>query len=262
MANGAGPYGIMVGVAGSVVGFFLREVGMGVALVALGAILCAYGVAMAALYPAGGFFLVWVALGAALVAAARVPRARSAICGACAALALVACGLCGLILSSAAATPPAGLDALVVLGAGLRPDGTPSEALRYRLDAALGYLEDNPGTACVVSGGQGLGESRTEAAAMREYLLGHGLAEGRVIVEDRSASTAENVRNSAGLLAPGASVGIVTNDFHLYRALRLAEKNGLPGASGLAAPSNPLYLPQSALRECAALAKDLLVGNL
>ena len=235
---------------------------MGTVLLVLGAISAVYGVLMAALYPAGGFFLVWIALGAALVVAARVPRARRAICAVCVAGALFAGGLCGLIFSAAAATPAAGLDALVVLGAGLRPDGTPSEALAYRLDAALDYLEDNPETACVVSGGQGLGESCTEAGAMYDYLLEQGLDAGRVTREDRSTSTAENVRNSAELLEPGSSVGIVTNDFHLYRALRIAEKNGLAGASGLAAPSNPLYLPQSALRECAALAKDLLVGNL
>ena len=235
---------------------------MGTVLLVLGAISAAYGVLMAALYPAGGFFLAWIALGAALAVAARVPRARRAICTVCVAGALAAGGLCGLIFSAAAATPPAGLDALVVLGAGLRPDGTPSEALAYRLDAALDYLEDNPGTVCVVSGGQGLGESRTEADAMYDYLLEQGLDAGRVPREDRSTSTAETVRNSAELLEPGSSVGIVTNDFHLYRALRIAEKNGLAGASGLAAPSNPLYLPQSALRECAALAKDLLVGNL
>ena len=235
---------------------------MSAVLVVLGAISAAYGVLMAALYPAGGFFLVWIALGAALVVAARVPRARRAICAVCVAGALVAGGLFGLIFSAAAATPPAGLDALVVLGAGLRPDGTPSEALAFRLDAALDYLEDNPDTVCVVSGGQGLGESRTEADAMYDYLLEHGLDAARATREDRSTSTAENVRNSAELLEPGSSVGIVTNDFHLYRALRIAEKNGLAGVSGLAAPSNPLYLPQSALRECAALAKDLLVGNL
>ena len=97
---------------------------------------------------------------------------------------------------------------------------------------------------------------------MADYLVAHGLEEGRVTREDRSTTTAENVRNSAGLLGRDASVAIVTNDFHLYRALRIAEKNGLPGAFGLAAPTNPLYLPQATLRECAALVKDFLVGNL
>lgn len=242
------------------------------ALFALGAASAAYGALMAVLYPAGGFFLAWIALGAALAAlgwARRTSRwgrlaawVRGLVVGCSAVVLLAVCALCGLVASAASATPPAGLDYLVVLGAGLQPDGTPSEALTYRLDAALDYLDDNPETTCLVSGGQGAGEVRAEADAMAEYLVAHGLDEGRLVREDRSTTTAENVRNSAGLVEPGATVAIVTNDFHLYRALRIAERNGLAGAHGLAAPSNPLYLPQAALRECAAIVKDALVGNI
>lgn len=235
---------------------------MATVLTVLGVALAVYGVAMALLYPAGGFFLVWLALGAALLVAARVERVRLAICAALL-VALVAAGaLCGLIATTAAATPPAGLDRLVVLGAGLRPDGFPSETLRYRLDAALAYLDENPGTTCIVSGGQGLGESRTEADAMAEYLVARGLDEGRIAKEERSSNTVENVRLSSELVAPGEEVAVVTNDFHLYRALRIARKNGLPGAHGLAARSNPLYLPNAALRECCAILKDALLANL
>lgn len=232
------------------------------ALAVLGAASILYGALMAVLYPAGGFFLVWLALGAALLAAWRFERARVVVCAVVAVGLLAVGGLSAQILSTVAARPPAGLDTLVVLGAGLRPDGSPSEALRFRLDAALAYLEENPETDCIVSGGQGFGESRTEADAMAEYLVAHGLDEGRVTKEELSSTTAENVRNSAELLVPGASVGIVTNDFHLYRALRIAEKNGLSGAHGLAAPSNPLYLANATLRECAAIVKDSLVGNI
>ena len=171
-------------------------------------------------------------------------------------------GLSALIATTASATPPAGLDCLVVLGAGLRPDGTPTETLRYRLDAALGYLEENPDTTCIVSGGQGFGESCTEADAMAEYLVGHGLSADRVTKEEASATTVENIRNSSELLDADATVAIVTNDFHLYRALRIAHKNGLPGAYGLAARTNPLYVPQATLRECAAIVKEALTGNL
>ena len=235
---------------------------MGYALAALGALSIAYGALMAALYPAGGFFLVWLALGAALVAAGLVERVRLVVCAVLLAVLLAVGALSALIATTATATPPTGLDCLVVLGASLRPDGTPTETLRYRLDAALAYLEDNPGTRCIVSGGQGFGETRTEADAMAEYLVEHGLDESRVTKEERSTTTAENVRYSSELLAPGAEVAIVTNDFHLYRALRIAEKNGLPGAYGLAAPTNPLYLPHATLRECAAIAKDALVGNI
>lgn len=235
---------------------------MAYVLVGLGVLSIGYGALMAALYPAGGFFLVWIAIGAALLAAWRFERARVAVCAVLAAGLLVVGALSGLVLTTAAARPPAGLDTLVVLGAGLRPDGYPSEALRFRLEAAIEYLGDNPETQCIVSGGQGYGEPCSEAEAMGEYLVARGIDEGRIVREELSGTTAENVRNSAELVAAGSTVGIVTNDFHLYRALRIAEKNGLAGASGLAAPSNPLYLPQSALRECAALAKDFLVGNL
>lgn len=235
---------------------------MTVVLVVLGVLSIAYGLLMAALYPAGGFFLVWVALGAALLAAWRFQPARLAICAVCVAGLLAVGALSALIVTTAAATPPAGLDCLVVLGAGLRPDGTPTETLRYRLDAAFDYLEENPETTCVVSGGQGFGESRTEADAMADYLVGRGLDAERVTKEELSTTTAENIRNSAGLLAPGASVAVVTNDFHLYRALRIAHENGLPESHGLAARTNPLYLPQATLRECFAVAKDALVGNI
>lgn len=235
---------------------------MATALVVLGVLSAAYGVLMAFLYPAGGFFLVWIVLGAALIAAGRVEKIRRAVLSVCAA-ALVAVGvLCGMVWSTASATPPANLDYLVVLGAGLRPDGMPSESLRLRLDAARDYLDANPDTRCIVSGGQGLGETRTESAAMHDYLVQQGVSEGRIVRESRSTTTAENILYSRELLPEGASVGVVTNDFHLYRALRLAEKNGLAGAHGLAAPSNPLYLPHALLRECAAIVKDTVVGNI
>ncbi len=235
---------------------------MVVVLTVLGVALVGYGALMAALYPAGGFFLVWVAMGAALLVASRVERVRLFVCAAFAAGVIAVGGLSALIATTAAATPPAGMDCLVVLGAGLRPDGYPSETLRFRLEAALEYLGENPETTCIVSGGQGFGEPLTEAGAMAEYLVARGLDESRITKEELSSTTAENVRNSSELLDPNASVAVVTNDFHLYRALRIAEKNGLPGANGLAARTNPLYLPQATLRECAAIVKDALVGNL
>lgn len=235
---------------------------MATALVVLGAISTVYGVLMAFLYPAGGFFLVWIALGAALIAAARVEKIRRVVVGVCTAALVVAGVLCGMVWSTAASRPPAGLDYLIVLGAGLRPDGTPSESLRLRLDAARDYLEENPDTRCIVSGGQGLGETRTESDAMFDYLVQQGVSTSCIVRESRSTTTAENIRYSRELLPEGASVGVVTNDFHLYRALRIAEKNGLAGARGLAAPSNPLYLPHALLRECAAILKDTVVGNI
>ena len=97
---------------------------------------------------------------------------------------------------------------------------------------------------------------------MAEYLEARGLDGARITKEGRSGTTVENVRNSSALLAPDATVAIVTNDFHLYRTLRIAKKNGLPDAYGLAARTTPLYLPQATLRECAAIVKEALTGNM
>ena len=181
-------------------------------------------------------------------------------------MALVACGVfagCALIMRAAVSTPPANLDYIVVLGANLNADGSPKETLRYRLDEAAAYLERNPETACIVSGGQGPDEPCSEAEAMARYLEAAGVDASRILLEGRSTTTAENLRFSAALLdSPDASVGVVTNDFHVLRATRIAHRQGLSNVYGISAPTNPLYLPQACVRECAALAKDAMVGNL
>ena len=246
---------------------------MTIVLIAVGVVSVAYGAAMGVLYPARGFFLAWIVVGAALLAAGWAHRTgawqvlpvwirRIAV----AVMALVACGVfagCALIVCAAASTPPANLDYIVVLGANLNADGSPKETLRYRLDEAAAYLERNPETTCVVSGGQGPDEPCSEAESMARYLEAAGVNASRVILEDRSTTTAENLRFSAALLdAPDASVGIVTNDFHVLRATRIARRQGLTSVYGISAPTNPLYLPQACVRECVALAKDAMVGNL
>ena len=67
-----------------------------------------------------------------------------------------------------------GLDYIVVLGAQMRQNG-PSVVLQYRLDEAIKYLNDNPDTICIVSGGQGYNEPCTEAQGMAEYLEKKGV---------------------------------------------------------------------------------------
>ena len=246
---------------------------MAIVLIAVGVVSVAYGAAMGVLYPARGFFFAWIVAGAALLAAGWAHRTgawqvlpvwirRIAV----AVMALVTCGVfagCALIMCAAASIPPANLDYIVVLGANLNADGSPKETLRYRLDEAAAYLELNPETACIVSGGQGPDEPCSEAEAMARYLEATGVDASRILLEDRSTTTAENLRFSAALLdSPDASVGVVTNDFHVLRATRIARRQGLTSVYGISAPTNPLYLPQACGRECVALAKDAMVGNL
>lgn len=124
-------------------------------------------------------------------------------------------------------------DAVIVLGAGVNGE-TPSAALWSRIRAAEAYLEKHPGIPVVLSGGQGPGEAVSEAEAMRRALWGENAAENaRLLLEEESANTAQNFAFSKALLAEygldteTATIAVVTNDFHCFRAHMIAQKQGL-----------------------------------
>ena len=154
------------------------------------------------------------------------------------------------------------LDYLIVLGAQVRPSGL-SVALKSRLDAAYDYLIENENTTCIVSGGQGPNEPMTEADAMAGYLIERGLDSNRIIREDQSTNTSQNIRNSMSFINPANDhVAIVTNDYHLFRGMAIARKQGIAHVSGIAAGATPWYLPNNMARESFGLAKDFVLGNL
>lgn len=124
-------------------------------------------------------------------------------------------------------------DVLIVLGAGVHGT-TPSLALVNRLDAAAEYLNKNADAYVIVTGGQGPQEDVTEAYAMEKYLIEHGIARERIIKEEEATSTSENYRYSKRIIEerfPSAKIATVTNDFHMYRAVRLAKIEGIDTAS-------------------------------
>lgn len=168
----------------------------------------------------------------------------------------------GCILSGFFQKGEAGLSHIVVLGAQVRESG-PSLVLKYRLDCALEYLEENPETVCIVSGGQGKNEPWSEAQGMYEYLVERGISPTRVIKEENSFTTDQNLKNSSELLDKERdTVGIITNNFHVFRAVQLAKHMGISHAEGIAAKTKPLYLPNNMLREFFGVMKDLVRGNL
>lgn len=250
---------------------------MSIVLALLGVASIAYGVTIMMVGSGTWFFAFWYVLGALLLAAgaalhlgawAALPvAARHAVVGvlAVAALALVATG--GFVASGFGAQGEDDLDAVVVLGAQVRDTG-PSTVLRYRLDAAADYLDRNPRTLCIVSGGQGPNEPTTEAAGMAAYLQAAGIDPARIVQEGESLNTAQNIRNSMALLdargvdAATARVGLVTNDFHVARATAIARKQGMANVCGIAAGSVPWYVPNNFVRETLGMVKDLLAGNL
>ncbi len=140
---------------------------------------------------------------------------------------------------------------LIVLGC--KVNGTyPSLTLLGRLDAAYEYLEENPDSACIVSGGQGAEEIVTEASVMYEWLCQKGISADRIRAEEQSSDTLENLKFSAAILSEhpewSRNVAIATNDFHMYRALRTAKSLGLT-ASPVSADTPWWLYPTYVVRE-------------
>lgn len=157
-----------------------------------------------------------------------------------------------------------GADAVLVLGCGLR-NSRVSLTLRYRLDAALAYLAQSPQSVCFVSGGQGYGEAVSEAEAMRDYLLAHGLEASRIVMEAESESTYENFALSYPLIAArcGAEAKIVyiTTDFHVYRAGCIARRQGI-AAQGQGAPGVWYLRLNDYMREAVAVTVYRIRGQI
>lgn len=154
-------------------------------------------------------------------------------------------------------------DAVVVLGGALKGDEV-TPALRARLDAAVGYSVENPDAVVVAAGGQGPGESVTEAFAMERYLVAHGVAEDRIVAEDRSTSTYENFVLAKRLLDArfdtDYTTAFITSDYHVFRAGRIAENAGI--ASTHAHADTPwIELPVDYVRESMAIAQLVLTGR-
>ena len=154
------------------------------------------------------------------------------------------------------------LDYIIVLGAHV--NGTKlTLALLERVRRALLYLEENPGTKAVLSGGRGDGERISEAEAMYRYLTEHGVSPERLIKEERSTNTKENLDFSLRLIgSTDYSIGIVTNNFHVFRGVAIGKKCGCqkiyPLPSRYRSWRLLIYIP----REILAILKDKIVGNL
>lgn len=167
-----------------------------------------------------------------------------------------------VICSGAFHAPTSGLDCIIVLGAkvnGKRPSG----ALAQRIGAAADYLWDNPDTLCIASGGQGADEGISEAECIRINLEYMGIEPGRIIMEDWSVSTLSNIQNSLPLLPTDAeNIGIVTNDFHIFRALGTARHVSDLNFFPIPAKSTPYGFVHYAMREFFATTSALAKGEI
>ena len=169
----------------------------------------------------------------------------------------------GFIIARARAdTNPPEADYAIVLGCGILKNGQPTSTLRYRLDAAYDYMLEYPDALCVVTGGQGSNEPMPEAVAMKAYLVNHGINASRILAEAESTDTKENITNAMAVMKahdPDRDTAVVvTSDFHVFRAEKLAKKCGLE-AVGIATPT-PWYIAINCyMREFVGVLKMLLI---
>ena len=98
---------------------------------------------------------------------------------------------------------------------------------------------------------------------MKEYLIEKGIDAARIIAEEQATNTVQNIQFSMRLMSSkDAPTALVTNNFHVSRAMALARGQGLTNVYAIAAPSDPLFLVNNAFREFFGLVKDFLTGNL
>lgn len=173
------------------------------------------------------------------------------------------CMLIGTIVSNLIVLrhkPETDQDYIIVLGCGLRMDGSPTPLLAGRIDRAIEFYraqirETGKALVFVTSGGQGPNEVISESASMKAYLIENGIPEEHILQEDQSSSTYENMLFSKKIiqdLNPEARVLYSTSNYHVFRSGLMARRVKLP-AEGIGAKTKWYFWPNAAVREFVGL---------
>lgn len=169
------------------------------------------------------------------------------------------------ILFAVESQPQARCDYLILLGAGVNGD-EPSPILQDRIEKAYTYLTEHPDTICIATGGKGDGENLSEAQCIFNKLTQMGIAPERIWLEDQATSTVENFKYSLALLeekdsSKNAKLGVLSSEFHLFRASLMAKDNGIAPIF-IAAPTDQVIVRINyTVREIFALWKYLIMGG-
>ncbi len=164
--------------------------------------------------------------------------------------------LTGLMFSVQFRTPPEGAN-VIVLGAQIYSAERMGVSLTGRVDKAAEYLLENPDAQCIVTGGQGGNEPCPESLTQKNALMRRGIDAGRIYMEDKSHNTRENMAYAMEIAQEEGlrtEVAVVTQSFHMFRALQLAENAGFTAYS-LVAETDPLLFPEYYGRELLSLTK-------
>lgn len=188
------------------------------------------------------------------------------------------CMLIGTIVADAFAAkyePEKNVDFLIILGCGLRKDGSLTPLLKGRVDRAIRFYEQQKAQTgkeliFIPSGGQGADELVPESRAMKRYLIERGVPERLIREEDRSASTFENMKFSKEIIQrvdPNGNVAFSTTNYHVFRSGVFARRVKMR-AVGMGAKTKWYFWPNAAVREFAGLLskhrvkQSLILGGL
>lgn len=153
--------------------------------------------------------------------------------------------------------PSGNTQAIIVLGAQVKADGSLSLQLQWRMEEALRQYQLHP-QLIVVCGAQGSNEPAPEAHVMRDWLLAHGVPSDQILMDDASFNTRQNLENARKVLPNDVErVLIVTSKYHLPRSMALASDIGFD-AEGVGSPIKLIYWPKNHYREALAWVKYLL----
>ncbi len=171
--------------------------------------------------------------------------------------------LATIILSVKAARriPAFDKDYILILGCQINKDGTLTKLLQGRTDRAVEFSrmqKQSTGKELVFvpSGGKGNDEVIAEAEAIRNYLVSTGIPEKNILVENKSANTFENLRNSARMIreqSDGKKVNIAfsTTNYHVFRAGIFATEQGIR-TEGIGAKTKSYFWINAFIREFVA----------
>lgn len=168
--------------------------------------------------------------------------------------------------------PPYDRDYIIILGCAIRSDGTLTPLLKGRVDAALKFEKEQfektgKHAIFVPSGGQGPDEVISESQAMTDYLKEQGVPGDRILMEDRSVNTMQNMQFSKEVIRNHAEdfskcrIAFATTNYHIFRGYVLARKNGFV-AKGISAKTRYYFFPNAFLREYIGLLVDRRYKNI
>ena len=171
----------------------------------------------------------------------------------------------GIIIHASFGNPEEPVDYVVVLGAKVNRDG-PSVSLWDRICAAYTYLDEHPNVTAVLSGGQGTDEPITEAECMYRELVNLGIDPQRLWMEEDATSTWENLNFSLDLIeektgARPQKLGVLSSEYHLYRASRFAKACGVEFVGIPAKTSRLSQKINHFMREVAGVWHYILLGG-